>query len=134
MNVCTSFAHGYRDQLQCFDNYGVLFLFCVCDPLQYDPGTQFFDTSSKQRAPAYTDRILFKTKSPPTGVRRGSNLAMLLSGSIGSNNTNTVGGGQHHSVQTLECMAYDSVPSIVTSDHKPVWALFRCSVRPGSDA
>lgn len=30
--------------------------------IQYDPGSQQFDTSSKQRAPAYTDRILFKSK------------------------------------------------------------------------
>lgn len=85
--------------------------------MQYDPGTQHFDTSSKQRAPAYTDRILFKSKSLPMGIRRGSNLANLL---------NTSG--------QLECLAYDSVPSIVTSDHKPVWALFRSSVRPGLDS
>lgn len=82
---------------------------------QYDPGTQQFDTSSKQRAPAYTDRILFKYKSMPAGIRRGSNLANLL-----------------HPSQ-VECLAYDSVPSIVTSDHKPVWALFRNPIRPGID-
>jgi inositol polyphosphate 5-phosphatase INPP5E len=34
---------------------------------KYDPGTQNYDTSSKQRAPAYTDRILYKTKSVNTG-------------------------------------------------------------------
>lgn len=83
--------------------------------LQYDPGTQQFDTSSKQRAPAYTDRILYKYKSMPMGIRRGSNLANLL-----------------HPSQ-VECLAYDSVPSIVTSDHKPVWALFRNPIRPGVD-
>ncbi|XP_052759564.1 inositol polyphosphate 5-phosphatase E isoform X2 [Galleria mellonella] len=30
---------------------------------KYDPGSQQFDTSSKQRAPAYTDRILYKARS-----------------------------------------------------------------------
>lgn len=51
----------------------------------------------------------------PAGIRRGSNLANLL-----------------HPSQ-VECLAYDSVPSIVTSDHKPVWALFRVPIRPGID-
>lgn len=27
---------------------------------KYDPGTQMFDTSQKQRTPSYTDRILYK--------------------------------------------------------------------------
>ncbi|XP_050699159.1 phosphatidylinositol polyphosphate 5-phosphatase type IV-like isoform X2 [Eriocheir sinensis] len=29
---------------------------------KYDPGTDHYDTSSKQRVPSYTDRILFKSK------------------------------------------------------------------------
>jgi phosphatidylinositol-bisphosphatase len=78
---------------------------------KYDPGTQQFDTSHKQRAPAYTDRILFKSKS--SSHRRDS------SGSA--------------SVVPLECLMYASVPSICTSDHKPVWGLYRSTVRPGID-
>ena len=33
---------------------------------KYDPGTDNFDTSSKQRIPSYTDRIVYKhnTSSP----------------------------------------------------------------------
>lgn len=27
---------------------------------KYDPGTEMFDSSAKQRTPSYTDRILFK--------------------------------------------------------------------------
>jgi inositol polyphosphate 5-phosphatase INPP5E len=84
---------------------------------QYDPGTQQFDTSSKQRAPAYTDRILYKYKPPAMGFRRGS-----------------AGVGGVHTVPTIECLAYDSVQSITTSDHKPVWALFRNAIRPGLDS
>jgi len=83
--------------------------------LQYDPGTQHFDTSSKQRAPAYTDRILFKYKNHPNILRRGS---------AGVSNTHL----------SVECLAYDSVPSIISSDHKPVWALFRNAIRPGIDS
>lgn len=78
---------------------------------KYDPGTQRFDTSHKQRAPAYTDRILFKSKG--SSRRRDS-----------SSST---------SVGPLECLMYTSVPSICTSDHKPVWGLYRSTVRPGID-
>lgn len=34
----------------------------------------------------------------------------------------------------IECLLYDSVPSITTSDHKPVLALFKVSIRAGSDS
>ncbi|XP_075231116.1 inositol-3-phosphate synthase [Lycorma delicatula] len=70
---------------------------------KYDPGTQTFDSSHKQRTPSYTDRILFKCRR-----NNGDNGA-------------------------LECLAYTSVPSVCTSDHKPVWGLYKCSVRPGID-
>lgn len=85
---------------------------------KFDPGTQRFDTSSKQRAPAYTDRILYKYRRPLSAFRRGS-------GALTS--THTV-------PSPVECLAYDSVPSIVTSDHKPVWGLFKNSIQPGIDS
>lgn len=84
---------------------------------KYDPGTQQFDTSSKQRAPAYTDRILYKFRWPNSVPRRNS-AALLAS----SNNLPVIP------------LAYDSVNSIVSSDHKPVWALFKCQIRPGIDS
>jgi len=34
---------------------------------------------------------------------------------------------------TIECLAYSSVPSVCTSDHKPVWGLYKCQIRPGID-
>ncbi|KAL1452736.1 hypothetical protein WDU94_006939 [Cyamophila willieti] len=34
----------------------------------------------------------------------------------------------------IHCLHYSSVPSICSSDHKPVWGLYKCSVRPGTDA
>uniref|UniRef100_A0A182N7Z0 phosphoinositide 5-phosphatase n=1 Tax=Anopheles dirus TaxID=7168 RepID=A0A182N7Z0_9DIPT len=88
---------------------------------KYDPGTQRFDSSSKQRAPAYTDRILYKFKPLPvtTVHRRGSNLP--------------TGGKISHPPSPVKCLAYDSVQSITSSDHKPVWALFRNIIRPGID-
>ncbi|XP_035910611.1 inositol polyphosphate 5-phosphatase E [Anopheles stephensi] len=88
---------------------------------KYDPGTQRFDSSSKQRAPAYTDRILYKFKPLPvtTVHRRSSNLPP--------------GGKISHPPSPVKCLAYDSVQSITSSDHKPVWALFRNIIRPGID-
>uniref|UniRef100_A0A0C9RMT9 phosphoinositide 5-phosphatase n=1 Tax=Fopius arisanus TaxID=64838 RepID=A0A0C9RMT9_9HYME len=83
---------------------------------KYDPGTQTFDSSSKQRAPAYTDRILFKGKGPTRGYMRRVN-----------QDTTTQKDGN------IECLVYDSVPSICTSDHKPVWGVFKTTVRPGID-
>ncbi|KAJ3644472.1 hypothetical protein Zmor_022199 [Zophobas morio] len=75
---------------------------------KYDPGTQNFDSSSKQRTPAYTDRILYKQRAG----RRFSGQA---------------------ETPPLQCLVYDSVSSITTSDHKPVWGVFKAHVRPGLD-
>lgn len=84
---------------------------------KYDPGTQLFDSSSKQRTPAYTDRILFKGKGHTRGyIRRVSHES-----------------SNAHKDGIIECLVYDSVPSICTSDHKPVWGVFKTILRPGID-
>ncbi|XP_050464975.1 inositol polyphosphate 5-phosphatase E isoform X2 [Cataglyphis hispanica] len=84
---------------------------------KYDPGTQNFDSSSKQRTPAYTDRILFKGKGHTRGyIRRVSHES-----------------ASSHKDGAIECLVYDSVPSICTSDHKPVWGVFKTTLRPGID-
>ncbi|XP_076659724.1 inositol-3-phosphate synthase isoform X1 [Halictus rubicundus] len=84
---------------------------------KYDPGTQNFDSSSKQRTPAYTDRILFKGKGHTKGYMRR----------VSHESTNSYKDG------VIECLVYDSVPSICTSDHKPVWGVFKTTIRPGID-
>ncbi|XP_058975642.1 inositol polyphosphate 5-phosphatase E [Musca domestica] len=86
---------------------------------KYDPGTQHFDTSSKQRAPAYTDRILYK-------YRQAQGLMMRRQ--------STVPGLPSPTPPFVQCLLYDSVPSIITSDHKPVWALFKTLIRAGTDS
>ncbi|KAI8435881.1 hypothetical protein MSG28_004084 [Choristoneura fumiferana] len=106
-----------------FALFGSTFLFVTAHLTahqeKYDPGSQQFDTSSKQRAPAYTDRILYKARtmtgnssSAFSGLRRISSVP-VSSG--------------------LKCAAYNSVQSICTSDHKPVWGLFSAALRPGTD-
>lgn len=62
---------------------------------KYDKGTNNFDTSSKYRSPAWTDRILYKCKS--------------------NNHENG-----HTLLNLLEYTSYDSK----YSDHKPVIATF----------
>lgn len=86
---------------------------------KYDPGSQQFDTSSKQRVPAYTDRILYKAKSmTPISTSAFSGLRRISSVPVTSG---------------LKCLAYNSVQSVCTSDHKPVWGLFSAALRPGTD-
>ncbi|CAL4188586.1 unnamed protein product, partial [Meganyctiphanes norvegica] len=65
---------------------------------KYDPGTDHYDSSSKQRVPSFTDRILYRCS-------RGG----------------------------INCIRYDSLPLFRTSDHKPVWGVFTCKIRPGKD-
>uniref|UniRef100_A0A2H1WLC4 phosphoinositide 5-phosphatase n=1 Tax=Spodoptera frugiperda TaxID=7108 RepID=A0A2H1WLC4_SPOFR len=86
---------------------------------KYDPGSQQFDTSSKQRAPAYTDRILYKARSMTT------NSSSAFSGLRRISSVPVTSG--------VKCLAYNSVQSVCTSDHKPVWGLFSTMLRPGTD-
>ncbi|XP_053981753.1 inositol polyphosphate 5-phosphatase E isoform X2 [Hylaeus anthracinus] len=113
----------HKDQLRTILNEGAVLRGFEEAPImfpptyKYDPGTQNFDSSSKQRTPAYTDRILFKGKGHTRGyIRR-----------VSHESTNSYKDG------VIECLVYDSVPSICTSDHKPVWGVFKTTIRPGID-
>ncbi|XP_076762175.1 uncharacterized protein LOC143430088 [Xylocopa sonorina] len=113
----------HKDQLQTILNEGAVLRGFEEAPItfpptyKYDPGTQNFDSSSKQRTPAYTDRILFKGKGHTRGyIRR-----------VSHESSNSYKDG------VIECLVYDSVPSICTSDHKPVWGVFKTTIRPGID-
>ncbi|XP_050423119.1 inositol polyphosphate 5-phosphatase E isoform X2 [Adelges cooleyi] len=79
---------------------------------KYDPGTEIFDTSAKQRTPSYTDRILYKCGKQ-----------QILPSTTGS----------QYMTSSIECLTYCSVPSVCSSDHKPVWGLYKCTIRPGID-
>ena len=103
------------DQLNYLRSEGLIFKGYKEDPIhfpptfKYDPGTNEFDTSSKQRVPSYTDRILYKS-------RRASS-------SSGHNE-------RKHRIKPLH---YDSVQDVVSSDHKPVWGMWEVAIRPGRD-
>lgn len=66
---------------------------------KFDIGKDTYDSTSKQRTPSYTDRVLYKSR------HKGD----------------------------ICPMKYSSCPGIKTSDHRPVYGLFRVKVRPGRD-
>ncbi|XP_009997149.1 PREDICTED: 72 kDa inositol polyphosphate 5-phosphatase [Chaetura pelagica] len=66
---------------------------------KFDIGKDSYDTTSKQRTPSYTDRVVFRSRYK----------------------------------DDIQAVKYSSCPGIKTSDHRPVFALFRVKVRPGRD-
>lgn len=66
---------------------------------KFDVGKDSYDTTSKQRVPSYTDRVLYRS-------RHRDDICPLK---------------------------YSCCPGIRTSDHRPVYGLFRVKVRPGRD-
>uniref|UniRef100_G1NAP3 Phosphatidylinositol 4,5-bisphosphate 5-phosphatase A n=1 Tax=Meleagris gallopavo TaxID=9103 RepID=G1NAP3_MELGA len=70
---------------------------------KFDVGTNKYDSSAKKRKPAWTDRILWKIKSPSSGA-----------------------GGRRPSrgVLTVSQLCYCSHMEYMVSDHKPVAAIF----------
>ncbi|NWS30916.1 PI5PA phosphatase, partial [Polioptila caerulea] len=72
---------------------------------KFDVGTNKYDSSAKKRKPAWTDRILWKIKSPSKGLSTG---------------------GQRPSqgVLSVSQLCYCSHMEYTVSDHKPVAAIF----------
>ncbi|XP_026907531.1 phosphatidylinositol polyphosphate 5-phosphatase type IV isoform X1 [Acinonyx jubatus] len=66
---------------------------------KFDIGKDSYDTTSKQRTPSYTDRVVYRSR------HKGD----------------------------ICPVKYSSCPGIKTSDHRPVYGLFRVKVRPGRD-
>ncbi|KAK2506963.1 hypothetical protein MC885_006558 [Smutsia gigantea] len=66
---------------------------------KFDIGKDSYDSTSKQRTPSYTDRIMYRSRHK----------------------------------DDICPVKYSSCPVIKTSDHRPVYGLFRVKVRPGRD-
>ncbi|XP_024417980.2 phosphatidylinositol polyphosphate 5-phosphatase type IV isoform X1 [Desmodus rotundus] len=66
---------------------------------KFDIGKDSYDTSSKQRTPSYTDRVVYRSRHK----------------------------------DDICALRYSSCPGVRTSDHRPVYGLFRVKVRPGRD-
>ncbi|NXW95490.1 PI5PA phosphatase, partial [Alopecoenas beccarii] len=72
---------------------------------KFDVGTNKYDSSAKKRKPAWTDRILWKIKSPSVGLRAG-------------------GHRPSQGVLSVSQLCYCSHMEYTISDHKPVAAIF----------
>ncbi|XP_053138073.1 phosphatidylinositol polyphosphate 5-phosphatase type IV isoform X2 [Hemicordylus capensis] len=66
---------------------------------KFDVGQDTYDTTSKQRTPSYTDRVIYRSRHK----------------------------------DDIHAVKYSSCLEIRTSDHRPVYGLFRVKVRPGRD-
>ncbi|XP_037653382.1 phosphatidylinositol polyphosphate 5-phosphatase type IV [Choloepus didactylus] len=66
---------------------------------KFDLGKDTYDSTSKQRTPSYTDRVVYRSRHK----------------------------------DDICPVKYSSCPGIRTSDHRPVYGLFRVRVRPGRD-
>ncbi|XP_038601832.1 phosphatidylinositol polyphosphate 5-phosphatase type IV [Tachyglossus aculeatus] len=66
---------------------------------KFDVGRDSYDTTSKQRTPSYTDRVVYRSRVK----------------------------------DDISPVKYSSCPGIKTSDHRPVFGLFRVKVKPGRD-
>lgn len=96
---------------------------------KFDTGTDTYDTSSKQRVPAWTDRILFSgcagagvgAGAAPTDGRIGCH-GEEEEGEEGEEQKGAAGGGA--ATRGLQLKAYRSVEELKTSDHRPVLASF----------
>ncbi|XP_032899584.1 phosphatidylinositol 4,5-bisphosphate 5-phosphatase A isoform X1 [Amblyraja radiata] len=81
---------------------------------KYDVGTNTFDTSSKKRKPAWTDRILWR-------VKMSDCYDLLQNSTLLSRGKSPVGNSNH--IEVLQ-HAYHSHMEYFISDHKPVSAIF----------
>ncbi|NWX23737.1 PI5PA phosphatase, partial [Aegotheles bennettii] len=72
---------------------------------KFDVGTNKYDSSAKKRKPAWTDRILWKIKSPGAGLGAG-------------------GRQPSRGVLSVSQLCYCSHMEYTVSDHKPVAAIF----------
>ncbi|NWS46528.1 PI5PA phosphatase, partial [Probosciger aterrimus] len=78
---------------------------------KFDVGTNKYDSSAKKRKPAWTDRILWKIKSPSVGLGTG-------------------GHRPSRGVLSVSQLCYCSHMEYTVSDHKPVAAIFAVQFEP----
>ncbi|KAK2956955.1 putative Inositol polyphosphate 5-phosphatase E [Blattamonas nauphoetae] len=109
---------------------------------RYDQGTHIFDTSHKLQFPAWCDRIVFHVSDPRINSRRMNDSRRSRTQSIALNfetgpgfittNQAVISQLQEEQFFVLTPLLYDSVPSFIRSDHRPVIGLFKLSLHPAS--
>lgn len=92
-----------------------------------EPGTGRY---SSRRAPSWTDRVLWKTRTPnqpdTTGGGSGGE------GDGGGGGIGGAGGGSKAPACAVRQAYYSSVPEVLSSDHRPVVAGFEVALGPAA--
>ena len=91
---------------------------------KFDTGTDTYDTSSKQRVPAWTDRILYSGAGSPTTARTGGCKEEEEEEEEGKTRGEKESDAVGTSTSGIQLRAYRSVEELKTSDHRPVLASF----------
>ncbi|SPO26090.1 related to INP52 - phosphatidylinositol phosphate phosphatase [Ustilago trichophora] len=104
---------------------------------KFDKGTDRYDTSEKQRVPAWTDRVLWSvTREWEDTAGSGESATSEVKGSGKGDGKREEDGdeegekqGQKRRRQGVVLQAYESIPDLKFSDHRPVRATFLVRVR-----
>ncbi|CAB1100768.1 unnamed protein product [Ectocarpus sp. CCAP 1310/34] len=97
---------------------------------KFDSGTDTYDTSSKQRVPAWTDRILYSSRVASAPPAEGAAATTVKNNEHREKKCNEgksgeeIGGGGGGVTGGIQLTAYRSVGELKTSDHRPVLASF----------
>lgn len=98
-NLIQSLAHAFEDFQEGEIDFPPTY--------KYDKGTDTFDSSEKERKPAYTDRVLWRTtKAEGESVNATPDLSPVQ----------------------VTCKSYTSAMDVRMSDHKPVMAAFDITI------
>ncbi len=102
-----------KDPLRGFKEPPISFL----PTFKFDMHSNIYDTSKKQRIPAFTDRILYSTRS----LVQSFSAHRLFEFGFGVKKRG------YSEECIIKCIAYSDKSTVLCSDHKPVYGFFEIS-------